>query len=121
MSTEIVGRNWAGNYAYRARALHRPSTLEELRDIVVRAPAIRVLGSRHSFSDIADSEELVTLDGLPPDVVVDRDKRTVSLSGGMTYGDLAQALNAEALALSNLASLPHISVAGSVATATHGS
>jgi hypothetical protein len=37
------------------------------------------------------------------------------------YGDLAQALAVEGLALHNLASLPHISVAGAVATATHGS
>ena len=42
-------------------------------------------------------------------------------SAGLTYGDLAGALQPEGVGLANLASLPHISVAGAVATATHGS
>ncbi len=113
--------NWAGNYRYRAGRLHRPSRLEQVREIVVNAPRVRVLGSRHSFTDIADSAELVALDGLPADVVVDRGAGTVSLPAGLRYGELAEALRAEGVALANLASLPHISVAGAVATATHGS
>jgi alditol oxidase len=113
--------NWAGNYAYRAERLHRPSSLDELRAIVAAAPRVRVLGSRHSFTDIADSHELVELAGLPADVVVDRGAGTVSFGAGLTYGRLAGALHEEGLALHNMASLPHISVAGAVATATHGS
>lgn len=113
--------NWAGNYTYSAERLHRPSTLEEVREIVASAPRVRVLGSRHSFSDIADSTELVSLAGLPADVVVERAAGTVSFGAGMTYGDLAGVLSHEGLALHNMASLPHISVAGAVATATHGS
>jgi alditol oxidase len=113
--------NWAGNYTYSAERVHRPSTLEQLREIVVSAPRVRVLGSRHSFSDIADSTELVTLAGLPADVVVERAAGTVYFGAGMTYGDLAGVLWHEGFALHNMASLPHISVAGAVATATHGS
>jgi alditol oxidase len=113
--------NWAGTHAYRATRIHRPSTVEELQEIVARAPRIRVLGSRHSFSDVADSAELVSLEGLPADIVVDRERMTVSVGAGVRYGELAEALNAEGLALHNLASLPHISVAGAIATATHGS
>jgi alditol oxidase len=113
--------NWAGTYTYRARTVHRPSTLEQVREIVAHSPRVRVLGSRHSFTDIADSAELLTLDGLPTEVTVDHAAGTVSLSAGLRYGDLAEALNAEGVALANLASLPHISVAGAVATATHGS
>ena len=101
--------------------MHRPASVEQLREIVAAAPQIRVLGSRHSFSSIGDAAELVTLDDLPADVVVDRAARTVSCSGAMRYGALAEALEPEGLALRNLASLPHISVAGAVATATHGS
>lgn len=117
----FVGQNWAGNYEYGAERLHRPSTIEELQEIVAAASRVRVLGSRHSFSDIADSRELITLEGLPADVVVDRAAGTVSLNAGMKYGELARRLNEEGLALHNLASLPHISVAGAVATASHGS
>jgi xylitol oxidase len=113
--------NWAGNYTYRANRLHRPSRLEQVQEIVVNASRVRVLGSRHSFTGIADSSELLSLDGLPADVVVDRAAGTVSFSAGLRYGELAEVLQAEGVALANLASLPHISVAGAVATATHGS
>lgn len=113
--------NWAGNYRYGADKLHRPSTLDQVQEVIVNARRIRVLGSRHSFTDIADSTELLTLDGLPADVVIDHAAGTVSFSAGLTYGELAEALKAEGVALANLASLPHISVAGAVATATHGS
>src|SRR4051812_13962447 len=82
-------RNWGGNHSYRAGRLHRPSTVEELREIVAHAPRIRVLGTRHSFSNIADSTELLTLDALPADIVVDHVASTVSLSAGVTYGELA--------------------------------
>ena len=117
----MLGANWAGNYAYRAERLHRPATLEQVREIVAGAPRVRVLGSRHSFTDIADSSELLTLDALPLDAVVDHAARTVSVRASVSYGVLADALEAEGVALHNLASLPHISVAGAVATATHGS
>jgi alditol oxidase len=113
--------NWAGNYGYRADRLHRPSRLEQVQEIIVNAHRVRVLGSRHSFTDIADSSELLTLEALPADVVVDHKAGTVSFAAGLRYGELAKALNAEGVALANLASLPHISIAGAVATATHGS
>jgi xylitol oxidase len=80
-----------------------------------------VLGSRHSFNDVADSEELLSLDRLPSEIAVDRAAGSVSLGAAVRYGELAEVLNAEGLALHNLASLPHISVAGAVATGTHGS
>jgi alditol oxidase len=117
----VPEHNWAGNYTYRADRLHRPTTLEQVRAIVAGAPRVRVLASRHSFTGIGDSTQLLTLDSLPADVSVDHQAGTVSFAGSVRYGELAAALNAEGLALRNLASLPHISVAGAVATATHGS
>jgi alditol oxidase len=114
-------RNWGGNYRYRARELHRPSTLTELQRLVVSCRRLRVIGSRHSFNAIGDGDELVTLDDLPDDVTIDRDALTVSLPSHLRYGQLADRLAAEGLALANLASLPHISVVGAVATGTHGS
>lgn len=70
--------NWAGSHRYSAPQLHRPQTVAELCEVVAGSDHVRPLGSRHSFSDIADSPGA-------------------------------------------LASLPHISVAGAVATGTHGS
>jgi alditol oxidase len=119
--------NWAGSYTFSATAIHRPATLEQLQEIVAAAPRVRVLGSRHSFTGIADSQELISLEALhaeptlPADVVVDRDASTVSFGAGMRYGVLAEILRDGGLALHNMASLPHISVGGAVATATHGS
>jgi xylitol oxidase len=113
--------NWAGNYTYGAAVLHRPTTLEQVQAVVAAAPRVRVLGSRHSFTGIGDSAELVSLEALPADVVVDPRAGTVSLGGGVTYAQLTAALRDAGVALHNLASLPHISVAGAVATATHGS
>jgi xylitol oxidase len=101
--------------------VHRPSSLEQVQEIVACAPRVRVLGSRHSFTDIGDSSELLTLDGLPADLVVDHSARSVSFTAGLSYGELAGTLRSEGMALANLASLPHISVGGAVATASHGS
>jgi len=106
---------------YGAQKLHRPSTIEQVQEIVANAPRVRVLGSRHSFNDIADSLELMTLEAMPMDVVVHHAANTVSFNAALRYGELAESLKAEGVALHNLASLPHICVAGAVATATHGS
>ena len=65
------GQNWAGSHRYRARVLHRPTSVAQLQEIVAGARQVRVLGSRHSFTDIADADELVSLDALSPDLVVD--------------------------------------------------
>jgi xylitol oxidase len=114
--------NWAGNYRYTAPAIHRPRTLEEVQEVVAAAAKIRALGSRHSFNSIADSPgALISLENLDPGIRVDAEDRTVTVSGGTRYGTLAERLEAHGYALPNLASLPHISVAGAVATATHGS
>jgi xylitol oxidase len=113
--------NWAGSITYSAHTLHAPSSVDQLQEIVRAAPKVRVLGSRHTFNAIADSAELITLSGLPQDIQIDRATRTASVPAGITYGALAQALDSAGLALHNLASLPHVSLAGAVATGTHGS
>jgi xylitol oxidase len=116
-----AGVNWAGNHRYAARTLHRPTSVEQVQELVAGAASVHVLGSRHSFNDIADSAELISLEALPAAVVVDPAASTVSFAAGLPYGALVDRLDAAGLALHNLASLPHISVAGAVATATHGS
>jgi xylitol oxidase len=119
--------NWAGNHTYPAERWHRPATVEQLQEIVSAARSVHVLGSRHSFNGIADAADLISLEAmhteqaLPAAITVDPGGRTVSFGGGVKYGELVERLHDEGLALHNLASLPHISVAGAVATATHGS
>ncbi|MYW64219.1 FAD-binding protein [Streptomyces sp. SID8379] len=118
--------NWARNITFSAPGVHRPASRDELRALVVKSPHIRVLGSGHSFNRIADVDAdrdgvLVSLAGLPGGIEVDTGARTVRVGGGVRYAELAAELHAHGLALPNMASLPHISVAGSVATGTHGS
>ncbi len=121
-------RNWAGNVAFTAAAYHRPATIEAVQAIVVAAAAagrrVRAIGSGHSFSTVAAIEpggEIVSMLGLSRVVSIDREAMTVTAEGGIRYGELATALHRAGLALHNLPSLPHITVAGAVATATHGS
>ncbi|WP_163542702.1 FAD-binding protein [Occultella kanbiaonis] len=116
------GTTWAGTHAYTAATLHRPDTLDEVRRIVATATHIRALGSRHSFHDLADSPgDLISLERVDPEIDIDPDARTVTVGAAVRYGDLAVALDRAGWALGAMASLPHISVAGATATATHGS
>jgi xylitol oxidase len=120
--TETV-TNWAGNITF-AGELHRPRSLDALRALVAAGAAVRVLGSGHSFNEIAEPGPggvLLSLDALPAEVEVDTAARTVRVGGGVRYAELARRVHERGLALANMASLPHISVAGSVATGTHGS
>ncbi|MFE2814259.1 FAD-binding protein [Streptomyces nigra] len=116
--------NWAGNITYGAGELHRPASVDEVAALVAASTRVRVLGSGHSFNEIAEPGPdgvLLSIAALPPLVDVDGAARTVRVSGGTRYAELARAVHAHGLALPNMASLPHISVAGSVATGTHGS
>ena len=114
--------NWAGNIAFAAPDFYRPAAVSELRAVVARARQVRVLATGHSFNDMADSPGAqVSLAGLPPEVEVDSANSLVRVAAGLSYAGLAPRLDANGFALRNMASLPHISVAGACATATHGS
>lgn len=116
--------NWAGNITYTPEELHRPRSLDALRALVADSARVRVLGSGHSFNEIAEPGAdgvLLSLGALPQEVDVDTVARTVRVGGGVRYAELARVVHGRGLALHNMASLPHISVAGSVATGTHGS
>ncbi|OIJ96130.1 FAD-binding protein [Streptomyces sp. MUSC 14] len=116
--------NWARTISYTPRQLHRPRTVDALAALVGRSARVRVLGSGHSFNRIADPGPdgvLLSTSGLPREIDVDTAARTVRVPGWARYAELARTVHAHGLALPNMASLPHISVAGSVATGTHGS
>jgi alditol oxidase len=113
--------NWSGNYTYSTDRLHQPQTLEEVQQVVKSCSKVRALGARHSFNGIADStENQISLTHLNQ-MVLNRESRTVTVGAGVTYSQLAPYLDGHGYALHNLASLPQISVAGAIATATHGS
>ncbi len=113
--------NWSGNLRYHADHLYAPHSVEEVQKVVKECKSLRALGSRHSFNTIADSManqiSLVHLDSME----VDAAAKTLTVGAGVRYGTVAPWLDAKGFALHNLASLPHITIAGAIATATHGS
>lgn len=119
--TDIPSTNWSKSFRYRFRDGLFPASIDELQTAVAASPRIKVLGSRHSFNAIADGEVAMVLGRMPLDPCIADDRRSVSIAGHATYGDLAKFLAGHRLAIHNLASLPHISIAGAIATATHGS
>ncbi len=119
-------RNWAGNVTFTPQTVVRPGTVDELRAAVATATdagrRVRAAGARHSFSPIGATDgTLVVMDDLSAIVDIDRDAKTVTVEAGARYADLAPRLDDAGLALHNLASLPHLSVGGAIATGTHGS
>ena len=118
----MAEKNWAGNHTYQAVRLHRPETMDQVQEWVAKSTKVKVLGSRHCFNDIADfpGGDLISLERLTG-IRLDRERRLVTVDGGVRYGELCEYLNREGFALHNMASLPHITVAGAIATATHGS
>lgn len=114
--------NWAGNLKYGTDNLYTPATIAELQETIKKCTKIRALGSKHSFNAIADSSEnQVSTSGFNKVIALDKTTHTVTVEGGARYGEFCTALDQSGYALHNLASLPHISVAGACATATHGS
>jgi xylitol oxidase len=115
-------KNWAGNIEYSTENLYAATSPDLVKDFVKNRAKVKVLGSRHCFNKIADSKDyflsLKSMDGV---ISLDPDSRTVTVAAGITYGKLCPYLDRKGFALHNLASLPHISVAGACSTATHGS
>jgi alditol oxidase len=119
--TSAPRTNWSGNYTYSTDHLLKPQTVEEVQQLVKKCSKLRALGARHCFNGIADiTANQISLESLN-EIHLDRDARTVTVGGGVTYSQLAPYLESHGFALPNLASLPHITVAGAIATATHGS
>ena len=114
--------NWAGNLVYGTDHLYSANSLQQVRDYVKRESSLKVLGTRHCFNNIADStHNFLSLKSMDEVVELDARAATVTVSAGITYGQLSPYLHSKGFALHNLASLPHISVAGACTTATHGS
>jgi xylitol oxidase len=114
--------NWAGNLEYSTDRAHSANSVEDARLFVKQEKKLKVLGTRHCFNNIADSRDnFLSLKPMDQVLALDASARTVTVGAGITYGQLSPYLHEKGFALHNLASLPHISVAGACTTATHGS
>jgi xylitol oxidase len=115
-------KNWAGNLEYGTTKLYHAKSTTQVSDFVKKHSKFKVLGTRHCFNKIADSkDEFISLVQAEELIDISADGKTVTVNSGMKYGQLSPVLDKKGFALHNLASLPHISVAGACATATHGS
>ena len=131
--------NWSENVQFSSAQIYAPKTIEEVQEIVRASRKVSVLGARHSFNDVASIEAQVedatasqgqaensswayiSLENLNVPTAFDSGRGTVTCNAGITYGELCQRMHEEGAALHNMASLPHVTVAGACATGTHGS
>lgn len=124
---ETLHRNWCGNVRFGGTPLV-PESVEQLQEAVrLATPPIRVVGRGHSFSPLAEcvGGSLLCLARL--NRVLDFRAPTsmgsmgsITVEGGTTYSEIARFLGRQG-ALRNLPSCPQFTVAGAIATATHGS
>ena len=114
--------NWAGNVRYGTNRWLNIESVDQLQEFVKKQNSLKALGSRHCFSRIADNaHQLISFRSMNRMLDIDETEKTVSVEAGITYSKLGPELDRQGYALHNLASLPDISVAGAIATATHGS
>lgn len=117
--------NWARTHRFSATQIERPTSNRQLQAVIAAAATasrtVRCVGSRHSFTNIADGDVLIDLRDMPERFERGVDDASVTVNGAMIYSRLAELLRPIGQAVANMASLPHISVAGATATATHGS
>jgi FAD-linked oxidoreductase len=118
-------RNWAGDERCRPAAIERPGSVAEIVAALECAAAqhqrVRVVGSGHSFSDIALTDgRLLALDRMARLLDVDRSTGLVRVQAGITIRELNCRLAEHGLALENLGDIDVQSIAGAISTATHG-
>ena len=114
-------KNWAGNITFNGENIVAPTSLSHAQELIAGATKVRALGSRHSFTRISDAPTIIDTRQLPEFLEFSADRTSVRVNASMTYGRLAELISPLGLALTNFASLPHISIAGAIATGTHGS
>ncbi len=115
-------QNWSKNVDFNDRGYLQPESLAELQELVRSNAKLRARGTAHCFNEIANtSSYAINLSKMPKTIEVNPDTNSVIVAAGLKYGELAPVLHEHGWALNNLASLPHISIAGSISTGTHGS
>ena len=115
-------QNWAKNITFSSQNFVEIENLTQLQKVIESSNKLKVVGTSHSFSEIADTTgTLISLKNLDSEIEIDEKSQTVKVSAGTSYANLAKYLEKNGWALSNLASLGEITIAGAVMTGTHGS
>lgn len=113
--------NWARRFRYRPQRICRPTTEEEIVELVRSSRSLRVFGSGHSFNNgIVSEETLVSLDDYSGLVCRYPDKNQIAVRGGTRVRDVVKLLSNEGLAFEALPSHDAQSIAGILSTDVHG-
>lgn len=118
-------RNWTGDQRCRPAQLTRPGSRDELAAALVAATEagreISVVGSGHSFTEAAmTSGTMVDVGALAGVLDADRETGLVRLGAGTVLAELNAELARLGLAMENLGDIDRQTVAGAIATGTHG-
>lgn len=114
-------RNWSRNVEMRPKEIIRPTRIEELQEAVLKAERIRAVGSGHSISTIAYTEEtLVNTDGLSGIVSLDSAQGLVTVHGGTKLRDFNEMITQRGFCIPSTGDTTYQSLAGLLATGTHG-
>lgn len=118
-------RNWAGNQHATGLQVARPTSVDELAELVRttagRGGRVKAVGSGHSFTAVARPEDvMVVLDGLAGVRRGPDDGTLAVLGAGTTLHQANRALAGLGLAFENLGDIEAQTVAGALSTGTHG-
>lgn len=99
----------------------QPTTEDEIVEIIKNHKKIRLVGAGHSWSELCVSEEaLINLDNYNKVISFDKENETLKVQAGIRLFQLNKALDEIEMALINLGSYDHQSIAGALSTCTHG-
>lgn len=116
-----VFTNWAKRFRHTPKRFVRPTTHEEIADLVKNSRSVRVFGSGHSFnSGVVPDETLVSLDDYSGLLWKDRGGKRMAVKGGTRVRDVVKLLFDEGLAFRALPSHDAQSIAGILSTDVHG-
>lgn len=112
--------NWSGSVSAAAQ-IARPHSEDELAALIRSAHKLRVTGAGHSFMPLCESDELiVSLDDMAGVMHIAADRQTARIPAGWSIRRLTAGLWDEGLALANQGDVNPQSLAGAMATGTHG-
>jgi hypothetical protein len=116
-----VFRDWARRFRYRPQRIVRPTTEEEIVELVKSSRSLRMFGSGHSFnSGVASDETLASLDDYTGLLCKYPEKNQIAVRSGTCVRDVVELLSDEGLAFRALPSHDAQSMAGILSTDVHG-
>jgi FAD-linked oxidoreductase len=118
-------RNWGRNFECRPAVVHAPASIDELCAIVRTAAQegkrVRPVGSGYSYTRLAQTDDvMVSLDRWTGVERIEREQQVAVIRSGTTLDRIERELAAAGFAFENLGDINRQTLAGAIATGTHG-